>query len=94
MESFAFERCRGGRGPAYRRGGAGRALRLPRRGLRGGSPRPGAEPFLINTRVRHEKWDEGLVQRYEGDKMVILFDEVGYKTLSVELVKDRACSKL
>ncbi len=26
------------------------------------------------------------VQRYEGDKMVVLFDDVGYKTLDVELV--------
>ena len=26
------------------------------------------------------------VQRYEGDKMVVLFDEVGYKTLAVHLV--------
>lgn len=47
------------------------------------------EPFPVNTRVGHEKWGEGLVRRYEGDKMVILFDEVGYKTLGVELVEER-----
>ncbi len=47
------------------------------------------EPFPINSRVIHEKWDEGLVQRYEGDKMVVLFDEVGYKTLGVGLVIER-----
>ena len=29
----------------------------------------------------------GVVQRYEGDKIVVLFDEVGYKTLAVELVE-------
>jgi ATP-dependent DNA helicase RecQ len=28
--------------------------------------------------------------RYEGDKMVILFDEVGYKTLAVDLVRQRS----
>ena len=28
----------------------------------------------------------GRVQRYEGDKMVVLFDDVGYEALSVELV--------
>jgi ATP-dependent DNA helicase RecQ len=45
-----------------------------------------AEPFPINSRVAHKRWGEGRVQRYEGDKMVILFDEVGYKTLVVDLV--------
>ncbi len=44
------------------------------------------EPFPANGRVVHEKWGEGLIQRYEGGKMVILFDEVGYKTLGIELV--------
>jgi ATP-dependent DNA helicase RecQ len=47
------------------------------------------EPFPINSRVVHEEWGEGLVQRYEGDKMMVLFDEVGYKTLGVELVMER-----
>ena len=32
------------------------------------------EPFPINSRVAHKKWGVGRVQRYEGDKMVILFD--------------------
>jgi ATP-dependent DNA helicase RecQ len=46
----------------------------------------GSQPFPLNSRVRHGEWGEGLVQRYEGDKMVVLFDDVGYKTLDVELV--------
>lgn len=46
-------------------------------------------PFPINTRVVHELWGEGMVLRYEGDKMVVLFDEVGYKTLAVELVIEK-----
>ena len=54
----------------------------------------GDEPFLINSRVVHEKWGEGLVQRYEGDKMVVLFDEVGYKTLGVDLVTERDLLKI
>ena len=45
--------------------------------------------FPINTRVTHPAWGDGLVLRYEGDKMVVLFDEVGYKTLAVEVVKER-----
>jgi ATP-dependent DNA helicase RecQ len=31
--------------------------------------------------------------RYEGDKMVILFDEVGYKTLGVDFVTVRGLLK-
>jgi ATP-dependent DNA helicase RecQ len=36
--------------------------------------------------VRHAEWGVGTVQRFEADKMVVLFDDVGYKTLSVDLV--------
>ena len=43
-------------------------------------------PFPTNSRVQHRSWGEGLVLRYEGDKMVVLFDDVGYKTLAVEIV--------
>ncbi len=46
----------------------------------------GSQPFPLNSRVRHGEWGDGLVQRYEGDKMVVLFDDIGYKTLDVELV--------
>ena len=43
-------------------------------------------PFERNSRVAHPEWGEGVVQRYQGDKMVVLFDSVGYKTLAVALV--------
>jgi len=43
-------------------------------------------PFALNSRVRHALWGEGLVLRYEGATMTVLFDEVGYKSLSVEVV--------
>jgi ATP-dependent DNA helicase RecQ len=49
----------------------------------------GARPFELASRVRHDAWGEGLVERYEGDKMVVLFDGAGYKTLDVELVLER-----
>ncbi len=55
---------------------------------RGVAAEAGAEPFPLGARVRHERWGDGAVQRYEGEKMVVLFDEVGYKTLGVELVVD------
>ncbi|GER86863.1 ATP-dependent DNA helicase RecQ [Dictyobacter vulcani] len=46
-------------------------------------------PFPINSKVVHKSWGGGLVLRYEGDKMVVLFDEVGYKTLFVDLIVER-----
>ncbi len=47
------------------------------------------QPFPLNSRVRHPTWGGGLLVRYEGgDKTVVLFDDVGYKTLSVPMVID------
>jgi len=46
-------------------------------------------PFPEQTRVRHASWGDGLVLRHEGDSIVVLFDEVGYKTLSLDLVTQR-----
>ena len=46
-------------------------------------------PFEVGTRVAHGQWGEGVVQRYEDVAMVVLFDEVGYKTLALELVRER-----
>jgi ATP-dependent DNA helicase RecQ len=36
--------------------------------------------------VVHKAWGPGLVMRYSGDTMVVLFDSVGYRTLAVDLV--------
>ena len=44
------------------------------------------QPFPEQSRVRHKAWGEGLVLRHEPDAIVVLFDDVGYKTLSLELV--------
>ena len=46
-------------------------------------------PFGLQSRVEHVEWGEGLVMRYEGDRIVVLFDSVGYRTLSVEAVTSR-----
>ena len=47
------------------------------------------EPFPLGSRVARKKWGVGTVQRYEGEeKMVVLFDEVGYKTMMVDLVEE------
>lgn len=53
----------------------------------------GEEPFPLNSRVRHRKWGEGLVVRYEGDKMTVLFDTVGYKTLGIQMVTEAGLLK-
>jgi ATP-dependent DNA helicase RecQ len=39
--------------------------------------------------VTHDDWGPGVVQRYDGDRMTVLFETGGYKTLSVELVVER-----
>lgn len=42
------------------------------------------QPYELNSDVIHRSWGKGTVMRYEGDKIVILFDRVGYKTLSLD----------
>jgi ATP-dependent DNA helicase RecQ len=52
-----------------------------------------AQPFAVNSRVRHESWGEGTIMRYEEGKIFILFDQVGYKTVATEVVVDRGLLK-
>ena len=51
---------------------------------------PADVPFPVGARVAHGQWGEGVVQRYDGDAMVVLFDDAGYKTLALEVVRERA----
>jgi ATP-dependent DNA helicase RecQ len=51
---------------------------------------PSDVPFPVGARVAHDSWGEGVVQRYDDDSMVVLFDEAGYKTLAWEVVRERA----
>ncbi len=46
-------------------------------------------PFAISARVRHGQWGEGTVQRYDTGALVVLFDDVGYKTLALDVVVER-----
>jgi ATP-dependent DNA helicase RecQ len=48
-----------------------------------------SRPFGLGARVLHGRWGAGVVQRYDADQMVVLFDSVGYKQLGVALVLDR-----
>jgi ATP-dependent DNA helicase RecQ len=52
-------------------------------------PAQDESPFALNSRVRHVEWGEGMVMRYEGDRIVVLFDEMGYRTLALALVLER-----
>jgi ATP-dependent DNA helicase RecQ len=43
-------------------------------------------PFPVETTVEHSEWGNGIVMRVEDDRLVVLFDEVGYKTLGLAAV--------
>jgi ATP-dependent DNA helicase RecQ len=45
-------------------------------------------PFEIGATVAHSGWGRGEVQRYEADRVLVLFESVGYRTLDLELVKE------
>ena len=49
----------------------------------------GSGPYPVHSRVSHTEWGAGTVLRYEGDQMTVLFDDVGYKTLSVPVVAEQ-----
>jgi ATP-dependent DNA helicase RecQ len=54
------------------------------------APPPEDVPFPVGARVAHGQWGEGVVQRYDDDAMVVLFDDMGYKTLALEVVRERS----
>jgi ATP-dependent DNA helicase RecQ len=53
-----------------------------RSGASRGEPAPGEA-------VAHEEWGRGVVQTVEGDSVVVLFDDAGYRTLSMPVVRER-----
>jgi ATP-dependent DNA helicase RecQ len=56
---------------------------------RGESVDSADRPFPVGSAVTHPEWGRGTVQTYEeGDRVVVLFDTVGYKTLALTLVED------
>ncbi|MDQ1493075.1 MAG: ATP-dependent helicase RecQ, partial [Actinomycetota bacterium] len=46
-------------------------------------------PYPLGGRVVHATFGAGEVVAYEGDTMTVLFDDAGYRNLSVELVLAR-----
>ncbi|MBB6556586.1 RecQ family ATP-dependent DNA helicase [Nonomuraea rubra] len=51
-------------------------------------PAPGHGEFPMGTKVTHNLWGQGTVMSGEHDRITVLFDSVGYKTLSLAVVKD------
>jgi ATP-dependent DNA helicase RecQ len=64
----------GGRGGARATGGPG--------------PHAGQMPYPLHSTVSHRHWGRGTVLGYDDDRMTVLFEEVGYKTLSVAVVRN------
>jgi RecQ family ATP-dependent DNA helicase len=51
-------------------------------------PAPAGDgPFPIHAEVLHASWGPGTVMRTEPDRITVLFEETGYKTLSLEAVQ-------
>ncbi|MGN6202530.1 MAG: RecQ family ATP-dependent DNA helicase [Solirubrobacterales bacterium] len=50
-------------------------------------------PFEIGTSVTHSEWGQGEVQRYDANRVVVLFESVGYRTLDLELVEEKGLLK-
>ena len=46
-------------------------------------------PFRVGARVLSDRWGEGNVQRYDGDQVMVLFDEHGYRELYLPAVRER-----
>ncbi|MFC6500122.1 DUF3553 domain-containing protein [Streptomyces plicatus] len=45
--------------------------------------------YPVGTQVRHAEWGDGTVLSEDGDRITVLFDEAGYRTLSLETVAGR-----
>jgi ATP-dependent DNA helicase RecQ len=48
-----------------------------------------ASPFVVEQRVQHDTFGSGTVMSLDGDEITVLFDEVGYRTLSLPTVLER-----
>ncbi len=46
----------------------------------------GDDPFPPQSPVEHAEWGPGIVMRVEDDRVVVLFEDVGYKTLALAAV--------
>jgi ATP-dependent DNA helicase RecQ len=47
---------------------------------------PQSSPFAVGAAVQHVEWGPGTVMTTTGDRVVVLFRDVGYRTLLTDLV--------
>ncbi|WP_405085155.1 RecQ family ATP-dependent DNA helicase [Microbispora sp. NBC_01389] len=52
------------------------------------APASGDGPFAMHANVRHAEWGRGIVMSREQDRITVLFDSVGYKTLALGVVDE------
>ncbi|MFH9403960.1 RecQ family ATP-dependent DNA helicase [Streptomyces sp. NPDC017638] len=50
---------------------------------------PDAGSYPVGASVRHEQWGRGTVLSEDGDRITALFDDVGYRTLSLDALAAR-----
>ncbi|GGS95177.1 RecQ family ATP-dependent DNA helicase [Streptomyces chromofuscus] len=50
------------------------------------SAHPAAASFPAGTPVRHSEWGDGTVMSEEGDRITVLFESMGYRTLSLAAI--------
>ncbi len=48
-----------------------------------------AEPFPVDTEVRHAQWGDGRVMSIEEDRITVFFESEGYRVLSLEALEQR-----
>jgi ATP-dependent DNA helicase RecQ len=46
-----------------------------------------AVPFAVNERVHHQEFGQGTVMRTEADRVTVVFEAAGYKTLALEALE-------
>lgn len=46
-------------------------------------------PYAVGARVSHDEFGAGVVTERSGHEVVVLFDDVGYRTLDAALVRDK-----
>ena len=59
-------------------------------GLPGDVTDGGDRRWQVNDRVAHESWGHGVVMRCEADRVTVLFETVGYRTLKLDAVEAAA----
>jgi ATP-dependent DNA helicase RecQ len=50
---------------------------------------PDAGSYPVGATVRHDQWGRGTVLSEDADRITVLFDDVGYRTLSLQALADR-----